>query len=69
MKKRKRRHYTQEFKEEAVKLITEQGYSFAEAGINLGVSPIPAADIIPHSKKILKKDTRLKFIYSLYIFS
>lgn len=39
MKKRKRRNYTQEFKEEAVKLITEQGYSFAEAGRNLGVNP------------------------------
>ena len=40
MKKKKRRNYTQEFKKEAVKLITEQGYSFAEAGRNLGVNPI-----------------------------
>ena len=39
MKKRKRRNYTQEFKKKAVKLITEQGYSFAEAGRNLGVNP------------------------------
>ena len=39
MKKRKRKNYTQEFKEEAIKLITEQGYSFAEAGRNLGVNP------------------------------
>jgi transposase len=39
MKKRTRRNYTQEFKEEAVKLITNQGYSFAEAGRNLGVNP------------------------------
>ena len=39
MKKKKRRKYTQEFKEEAVKLITEQGYSFAETGRNLGVNP------------------------------
>jgi len=39
MKKRTRRNYTQEFKEEAVKLITSQGYSFAEAGRNLGVNP------------------------------
>ena len=39
MKKRKRKNYTQEFKDEAVKLITEQGYSFAEAGRNLGVNP------------------------------
>jgi len=39
MKKRTRRKYTQEFKEEAVKLVTNQGYSFAEAGRNLGVNP------------------------------
>ena len=39
MKKKKRRKYTQEFKEEAVKLIINQGYSFAEAGRNLGVNP------------------------------
>ena len=39
MKKKTRRKYTQEFKEEAVKLITNQGYSFAEAGRNLGVNP------------------------------
>ncbi len=39
MKKRTRRKYPQEFKEEAVKLITEQGYTFAEAGRNLGVHP------------------------------
>ncbi len=39
MKKRKRRNYTQEFKEESIKLITEQGYSIAEAGRNLDVHP------------------------------
>jgi transposase len=39
MKKEKRRNYTKEFKEEAVKLIVEQGYSYAEAGRNLGVNP------------------------------
>ena len=38
MSKRKRHNYTNEFKEEAVKLITEQGYSVAEAGRNLGVN-------------------------------
>ncbi|MCL7488872.1 MAG: IS3 family transposase [Desulfobulbaceae bacterium] len=35
--KRKRKKYTQEFKEEAVKLITEQGYKITEAARNLGV--------------------------------
>ena len=36
--KKKRKKYTQEFKEEAVKLITEQGYQITEAARNLGVS-------------------------------
>ena len=35
--KRKRNRYTREFKEEAVKLITEQGYKITEAARNLGV--------------------------------
>ena len=34
---RKRRSYTEEFKQEAVKLITEQGYTLAEAARSLGV--------------------------------
>jgi transposase len=37
MAKRKHRRYTSEFKAEAVKLVTEQGYSLAEAARNLGV--------------------------------
>ena len=36
--KKKRRKYTQEFKEEAVKLVTEQGYQITEAARNLGVN-------------------------------
>ena len=39
MTKRKRKKYTQEFKEEAVKLVTEQGYQVGEAARNLGVHP------------------------------
>ena len=39
MEKKKRRNYTKEFKEEAVRLITEEGYSYAEAGRNMGVNP------------------------------
>ena len=39
MEKKKRCNYTKEFKEEAVRLITEEGYSYAEAGRNLGVNP------------------------------
>ena len=34
---KKRRSYTDEFKREAVKLVTEQRYSLAEAARNLGV--------------------------------
>ena len=34
---RKRRTYTREFKVEAVKLVTEKGYSVAEAARSLGV--------------------------------
>jgi transposase len=35
---RSRRTYTPQFKAEAVKLVTEQGYSFAEAARSLGIS-------------------------------
>ena len=37
MPKSKRRSDTDEFKAEAVKLVTDQGYSLAEAARNLGV--------------------------------
>ena len=37
MKHKKRKH-TKEFKEDAVKLITEQGYSIAEAARSLGLN-------------------------------
>jgi len=36
--KKQRKKYTQEFKEEAVKLITEQGYRVTEAARNLGIN-------------------------------
>ena len=35
---RQRRTYTNEFKVDAVKLVTEQGYSIAEAARSLGIS-------------------------------
>ena len=38
MTDRIKRTFTQEFKIEAVKLITEQGYSIVEAARNLGIS-------------------------------
>ena len=37
MSKSKRRKYADEFKSEAVKLVTDEGYSVAEAARNLGV--------------------------------
>jgi transposase len=36
--KRQRRTHSREFKQEAVALVVEEGYSFAEAGRSLGVS-------------------------------
>ena len=38
MVRKKRRRHSDEFKREAVKLVTESGYSVAEAARNLGVS-------------------------------
>ena len=37
MTRKKRRSYSREFKVEAVRLITEKGYSIAEASRNLGI--------------------------------
>ena len=37
MSKKKRRKHSNEFKEEAVKLVTEQGYKISEAAKNLGI--------------------------------
>ena len=37
MSKKTRRKYSDEFKDEAVKLVTEQGYKATEAARNLGI--------------------------------
>lgn len=37
MSRTKRRRHSEEFKREAVKLVTEQGYALAEAARNLGI--------------------------------
>jgi len=39
MTKKTKKHYSREFKEEAVKLVTEQGYRISEAARNLGIRP------------------------------
>jgi transposase len=36
---KEKKHYTPEFKKDAVRLITEQGYKTAEAARNLGIHP------------------------------
>tara|TARA_B100001063_G_scaffold55866_1_gene49800 strand:+ start:377 stop:571 length:195 start_codon:yes stop_codon:yes gene_type:complete len=38
MTKRKNKSYTTEFKQEAVALVTEQGYSVLEAAASLGIT-------------------------------
>jgi transposase len=38
MEKKTRRKFSPEFKEDAVKLVTEQGYSIAEGARNLGIN-------------------------------
>ena len=40
MSARKRRKYSREFKREAVGLVTEQGYTIAEAARNLDIHPV-----------------------------
>ena len=47
----KRRSFTREFKVEAVKLVTEKGYSMTEAARSLGI----AASLLHSWKKALEK--------------
>lgn len=39
IEKRTRRKYTEDFKRDAVSLVTEQGYKVTEAGRSLGIKP------------------------------
>jgi transposase len=43
--KRSYKQYPREFKEEAVALVREQGYSVAEAAKSLGVAPCVSIDV------------------------
>lgn len=52
MTKKNRRNYTKEFKEEAVKLVTEQGYTMAEASRNLGLN----ANMLTRWKRQMEED-------------
>jgi transposase len=54
---KKRRTYTAEFKTEAVKLITEQGYSVAEAARSLGLKE----NLIRNWKRSLETEGKQAF--------
>jgi transposase-like protein len=54
---KKRKRYSREFKLEAVRLITEKGYSIAEASRNLGVE----YSILRRWKKELADDPQNAF--------
>ena len=59
MSERARRKYSQEFKEDAVKLVTEKGYTISEAARNLGIG----ANLLGRWKKIFEEEangSRLK---------
>lgn len=49
---RKKRRYTDEFKREAVALVTEQGYTLAEAARSLGIHP----NLLRNWRKKFSKD-------------
>ncbi len=57
MSKKKRKTYTREFKTEAVRLITEKGYSIAEVSRNLGVE----YSVLRRWKKQLADDPQYAF--------
>ncbi len=52
--KRKRRKFTKEFKEEAVKLVHEEGYQISEASRNLGIH----ANLLGRWKREYEDETR-----------
>jgi transposase len=57
MSKKKRKSYGREFKVEAVGLITEKGYSIAEASRNLGID----YSVLRRWKNQLKNDLKNAF--------
>lgn len=54
MTERKRRKFSRQFKEDAVKLITEQGYRGSEAARNLGID----ARILSRWKRELEEEAQ-----------
>ncbi len=54
----KRRQYTQEFKDSAVELVTEQGYQLSEAARSLGVNLSSVSYVAGKMRRELKKVVR-----------
>jgi transposase len=57
MTKRKRKSYSRDFKIEAVRLITDRGYSIAEASRNLGIE----YSVLRRWKKQFENDPNFAF--------
>ena len=57
-KKRQRRVFTNEFKTDAVKLVTEQGYSYSEVGRRLGVNHTNVSRWVRAYRGQLEKQTQ-----------
>jgi transposase len=57
MSQKKRKAYSKEFKQEAVQLITDKGYSIAEASRNLGVE----YSVLRRWKKQFEQDPSFAF--------
>ena len=57
MSRKKRKIYSKEFKQEAVRLITDKGYSTAEASRNLGIE----YSVLRRWKKQFEKDPEFAF--------
>ena len=76
MSKRTRKRYTPEFKREAVSLVTEHGYSKAEAGRSLDVNPnqirrwqlaleADGSDAFPGQGKLTPDQKRIRYLESV----
>ncbi len=55
MSKRKRRKFEPEFKEEAVRLVLEQGQSVSSVAKNLDIYPSSLGDWVKHAEAARKK--------------
>jgi transposase len=58
-KNRKHRNFTDDFKKDAVKLVTEQGYSCSEVGRRLGVNNSNVSRWLRQHRDALENQTQL----------